>query len=81
MCKKHRNWLVDGLRFFLIAWIVLFHYTIFETDDPSFQLGYSITFDNGGNVGVSMFFFISGFYMGKKMLQSGGGQKLCATMH
>ena len=61
---KQHNYAVDLFRFVVILWIVLYHYTT-----RYFELGlgepisFPFSFDNGGKIGVSLFFIVSGFYM------------------
>lgn len=69
--KKAINYNIEGLRGLLIIWIILFHYTtryseLYLKDVP-------ISFDNGGRVGVAMFFVISGYFLTRSLLENGNG--------
>lgn len=49
-----------------MIWIILFHYTtrygqLFSVDIP-------FSFDNGGEIGVAVFFIISGFFLQKSLV-------------
>lgn len=65
-----RNILVDLLRIILLAWIVLFHYTVRYNDIYADTLPFPVTFENGGTVGVALFFVMSGFFMAPSLLRS-----------
>lgn len=69
---------------FLILCIVLFHLTYtYNTKDPSIQITYPFVFKNG-HIGVSLFFMISGYYMGKLFERTGGGKmyfEYCANRY
>ncbi len=65
-----RNILVDLLRILLLAWIVLFHYTVRYNEIYADTLTFPFTFENGGTVGVALFFIISGFFMAPSLFRS-----------
>lgn len=61
-----KNNSVQGLRGFLMIWIVLFHYTSrYPALYPSDDIYMPIHFENGGDVGIVIFFIISGFFLAK----------------
>lgn len=62
-----RNLNIEGLRGVLILWIILFHYTTRYSE--LFNVSVSWEFENGGVVGVALFFAISGFFLGKSLLE------------
>lgn len=66
--KSTHNYGVDIYRVVIMTWIVLFHYT--TRYDEIFQpaANYPFRFENGGSVGVSLFFMISGFFMAKSLI-------------
>ena len=67
--RNIHNYYIDIFRFLLILWIVLFHYTVQYNAlglDKPFVFPYS--FENGGTVGVSLFFMVSGFFMTKTLM-------------
>ena len=73
MKSKNRNWLVDAYRLLLILWIALFHFTsAYNATDSSVQIHYPIAF-NKGYIGVSIFFFMSGYYMSMVLNKRLGG--------
>lgn len=49
----------------MMLWIVLFHFTTRYNQLYPGNIDYEIMFDNGGTVGVIMFFIISGFFFGR----------------
>lgn len=56
-----RNYLIEALRGILIIWIILFHYTV--RYEELFKTRWDIVhFENGGDIGVLMFFVISGYF-------------------
>ena len=68
-----RNECVEGLRGWIMIWIILFHYTtrygqLFSVDIP-------FSFDNGGEIGVAVFFVISGFFLQKSLVNIKQGGK------
>lgn len=64
-----RNLSIQGLRGYLMIWIVLFHYTTrYPILYPSANMDMSIRFENGGEVGIVIFFIISGFFLAKGLL-------------
>lgn len=76
-CKSSgHNYGIDLYRFVLITWIVLYHYTVRYNDmyiSHSIDFGFSL--ENGGHIGVSLFFMVSGFYMMKSLLCENYGIK------
>jgi len=64
-----RNILIDLLRIILLAWIVLFHYTVHYNKVYGVDLPFRFTFENGGTVGVAIFFIISGFFAATSLLR------------
>ena len=57
-----KNQFIELYRFILILWIVAFHYTTrYSQLYPDF-IEYPYEFNNGGNVGVFVFFIISGYF-------------------
>ena len=71
---KQHNYAVDFFRFVVILWIVLFHYTTRYNElglGESFYFPFS--FNNGGRIGVSLFFIISGFYMNSAIESANSG--------
>ena len=69
MMKNNR---IEGLRGLLILWIVLFHYTFRYNGLFDKSLNFPIQFTNGGEVGVMMFFVISGYLAGRSLLNGRG---------
>lgn len=66
---KNKNPYIELYRFALMLWIVLFHFTTrFETLFPDSLYKAPCSFSNGGTIGVSIFFIISGFFMAKTLL-------------
>lgn len=61
-----RNLNIEGLRGVLMLWIILFHYTTRYSE--LFNVSIPCEFENGGVVGVALFFIISGFFLGKTLL-------------
>lgn len=61
-----RNLNIEGLRGVLMFWIILFHYT--TRYGELFNVSVPWEFENGGVVGVALFFVISGFFLGKTLL-------------
>lgn len=57
-----------------MIWIILFHYTTRYSQLFSEEVPFS--FNNGGEIGVAVFFVISGFFLGKPLLSNElqGGQ-------
>lgn len=74
LSKSTHNYYIDLYRFFLMVWIVLFHYTVqyntIAIDKPFY---FPFTFNNGGTIGVSLFFMVSGFFMTKALMTTGYG--------
>lgn len=69
-----RNESIEGFRGLMMIWIVLFHYTtryrqLFSVDSP-------FSFENGGEIGVAIFFIISGFFLSKSLLNPNRGGTL-----
>ena len=52
-----------------MLWIVLFHYT-YRITELYPNVSFPFQFNNGGQVGVLFFFVISGFFLGKSLLNS-----------
>ena len=67
-----RNILIDLLRIILLAWIVLFHYTVHYNNVYGTDLTFPFTFENGGTVGVAIFFIISGFFAAASLFRPEG---------
>ena len=64
-----RNLSIQGLRGYLMIWIVLFHYTTrYPILYPSANMEMPIRFENGGEVGIVIFFAMSGFFLAKGLL-------------
>ena len=60
-----QNQLINALRGIGISWIVLFHYTMrYNTLFPNKSYEFPIIFNNG-KIGVTIFFIISGYLMGR----------------
>lgn len=52
-----------------MVWIVLFHYTVqYNAILPYKAFCFQFTFDNGGTIGVMLFFMVSGFFMTKALM-------------
>ena len=66
MGEKH-NYAIDLWRFILIVWVVLFHYTA-NPDFVGILPNFPYKFSNGAFIGVSMFFVLSGFFMGRTIV-------------
>lgn len=67
--QRVHNYYIDLYRFVLMAWIVLFHYTVqYNAIVPYKAFNFPFTFDNGGTIGVSLFFMVSGFFMTKALM-------------
>lgn len=61
-----KNNAVQGLRGYLMIWIVLFHYTTrYPSLYPSYDIYMPINLENGGDVGIVIFFIISGFFLAR----------------
>lgn len=74
--KDNHNYYIDLFRFFLISWIVLFHYTIqYNSIVPDRSICLPVTFENGGVLGVSLFFMLSGYFMTKSLMTENYGLK------
>lgn len=67
-----KNNKLEGLRGLLMLWIVIFHYTTMYNVYVDRPILFPIEFNNGGAVGVYMFFVISGYFMVSKILTGGG---------
>lgn len=64
-----KNLSIQGLRGYLMIWIVLFHYTSrYPALYPSANIDFPVRFENGGEVGIVVFFIISGFFLAKGLL-------------
>ena len=69
--KDGHNYYIDFFRFIVMIWIVLFHYTVqYNVIVPDNGISFPWTFDNGGTVGVSLFFMVSGFFMTKALMSN-----------
>lgn len=67
--RNAHNYYIDLFRFVLMAWIVLFHYTVqYNAIVPYKFFYFPFTFENGGTIGVSLFFMVSGFFMTKALM-------------
>ena len=78
MDKKNENhhYGADLLRFVLILWIVLYHYTyIYNSLGFGRDINYPFHFNHGGTVGVSLFFILSGFFFNKTFSSDSYGIK------
>lgn len=74
--RDNHNYYIDLFRFFLISWIVLFHYTIqYNSIVPDRSICLPVTFENGGALGVSLFFMVSGYFMTKSLMTENYGLK------
>ena len=69
MMKNNR---IEGLRGLLILWIVLYHYTFRYNGLFDKAIDFPLQFTNGGEVGVMMFFVISGYLAGRSVLNGEG---------
>lgn len=64
--RKEHNYSVDAYRFLIMLWIVLFHYTVrYNEIGVGEQIIYPYKFENGGIIGVKIFFLVSGYFMTK----------------
>lgn len=61
-----KNLLIEGFRGVLILWIILFHYT--TRFGELFGKTINCGFPNGGEVGVTMFFILSGCFFARSVL-------------
>lgn len=68
LANKH-NYLIDLFRFGIILWIILFHYTYIYNDMVTGGKTIPFVFNNGGPVGVTLFFILSGYYMGHTLFE------------
>lgn len=59
--SRNRN--IEGMRAVLILWVILFHYTVRFHTLYSIEMPFYL--ENGGPVGVPLFYIISGFFMAK----------------
>ena len=74
LARGAHNYYIDLYRFVLMAWIVLFHYTVqYNALFPDNVFCFPLTFKNGGTIGVSLFFMVSGFFMTKALLAAEHG--------
>ena len=64
MSVRNHNYAIDAYRSVLIIWIILFHYSQYTNmgGNPTSQFSYQ--FMDGGPVGVTLFFILSGYFMG-----------------
>lgn len=67
-----KNNKIEGLRGLLILWIVFYHYTFRYNGLYEKCVNFPVEFDNGGEVGVMMFFVISGYLAGNTILNERG---------
>ena len=63
-----KNLNVEILRGLLMIWIILFHYT--TRYNELFEKIYPFEFDNGGIVGVTFFFILSGYFFYSGIIRS-----------
>ncbi len=74
LVRGAHNYYIDLYRFVLMSWIVLFHYTVqYNALFPDNNFCFPLTFENGGIIGVSLFFMVSGFFMTKALLAAEHG--------
>ena len=74
--KDNHNYGADLLRIIIMTWIVLYHYTfIFNTLGFEKDIHYPFCFTDGGTVGVSLFFILSGFFFYKTFTTADSGFK------
>lgn len=71
---KERNPSVEGYRFLLILYVVLFHYT-YRFDEIHGTLDTSYLFESGGLVGNCLFYVVSGFFLNRYLIRNSGGVK------
>lgn len=67
-----RNNAIEALRGLLIIWIVLYHFTVRYEDIFQVNGRDIIHFGRGGDIGVLMFFVISGFFFFKSYVCNRG---------
>lgn len=79
---NNKNLGIQGLRGGMMLWIVLFHFTARYNQIYPGNIDYNIMFENGGTVGVIMFFIISGFFFGRLFwsFESIGSYKECSKI-
>ncbi|WP_196213101.1 acyltransferase family protein [Bacteroides cellulosilyticus] len=65
---KQKNYSIEILRFILIFWIMLYHYTS-RFPDLYNSVHYLYRFENGGSVGVFLFFLISGYFFSENFIK------------
>ena len=67
---KEHNYSVDIIRFGLIAWIVLHHYTcVYNVIDGVEPIYFPLRFNQGGHVGNACFFVLAGYFMGRNFFK------------
>lgn len=65
-----RNLSIQGLRGYLMIWIVLFHYTTrYPILYPSANMEMPIRFENGGEVGIVIFFCHVRFFLSERIVR------------
>lgn len=70
-----RKYSIDILKFILIFWIVLFHYTSSSSINGIIQ--FPLSFKNGGSVGTTLFFILAGYFMGSSLLAGQFDKVMC----
>lgn len=74
--KDNHNYGADLLRVIIMTWIVLYHYTfIYNTLGFEKEIHYPFSFTDGGTVGVSLFFVLSGFFFNRTFTTANSGLK------
>ena len=68
--SNKRNLSVEGIRGILMLWIILFHYTFRYNELYPERINYKILFENGGEIGVLMFFIISGYFFSNMIFKT-----------
>ena len=67
----NHNYGVDFVRFGLILWIVIHHYTcVYNVIENVHPINFQFQFTQGGHVGNACFFILSGYFMGKVLFNS-----------
>lgn len=70
----NKNYAIEGLRGILMIWIVLYHYTfVYNQLVMGKTVAFTPVFNNGGAVGVELFFVMSGFFLVGPLTNLGGG--------
>ena len=69
----NKNYAIEGLRGILMIWIVLYHYTfVYNQLVMGKTVAFTPVFNNGGAVGVELFFVMSGFFLVEPLTNLGG---------